>query len=601
MAKDAHMNRIGTIGAIALTLAAAASAGIASNIGPRRSASAGVQGTVGQRRWQLALDVALTQSVDQAPARIHVTGQWRATPCAWRAGEYDVAHELADVHVEGEAFGTPSAGDVEALEKRLARRFLVTYRDDGAAVRVHFPKDVAPTDRNLLEMIVTETQFVHEKTEAKQWSVLERDGAGTYFALYQGTPGSTTKRKIKYVDVDGAPGSASATIRLEQSTIHFATDPAGHLLSLDGREKLNVGVPFGVGGSLGIDTAITLYNATTAAAPELEENLAPSNMELDDEPIRTRGGDPRAMQRQQDAQLLAGQSAETLVRAAGIPSTDRLLPARLAALFRRDPRAIGAALALVRSATKTKTILASLASAQTGEAIDALGRLAHDNSAPSRVRAEALTATMVIQHPSAKAMRLGIDLLADSDRDVRISAQLASGALARLGRSEHSDEATAIDAALLATWEHTTDDREKLNLLGAFGNSAGTKLLPELEKCLKAPSPEVRAVAAWALRLFEADGVDAMLATAITEDADPQVREAAIRAAGGRSFEPFKSAVLKAAATDATTHVRAEAVRYLKNHADESALVSSTLARVATGDPSSGVRQLAASATLQTR
>src|SRR5258708_4049893 len=136
-----------------------------------------------QRRWELDFRVRLEQPGGEWPIEVDLSGDWVSTISAVRPGEYDVALELANASIRGDGFKSGPADANEQVRRRLARPFWATYRDVGALVAVHFFKDVNPSDRNLLQMIATETQLVHAGPDRPAWSLLERDGGGEYLAI----------------------------------------------------------------------------------------------------------------------------------------------------------------------------------------------------------------------------------------------------------------------------------------------------------------------------------------------------------------------------------------------------------------------------------
>src|SRR5208282_2835024 len=105
------------------------------------------------------------------------------------------------------------------------RRFWATYSRDGALLAVHFFEDVNPSDRNLLQMILTEAQYVRPRNGNPVYTVTERDGAGSYLAIYQQNGlHEAIKRKLKYIETDGVAGAAPNGVRVsvDQSELHFS-------------------------------------------------------------------------------------------------------------------------------------------------------------------------------------------------------------------------------------------------------------------------------------------------------------------------------------------------------------------------------------------
>jgi hypothetical protein len=150
-----------------------------------------------QRRWALDFRIRLEQTGGQRPFKIDLSGDWVSTISAVRPGEYDSELKLENAHVQGNGVQSVTADASEQLKRRLARPFWATYRDDGALIAVHFPKEVNPSDRNLLQMIATETELIHAGPDRPAWTELERDGAGEYLAIYNRPDSNVVvKRKL---------------------------------------------------------------------------------------------------------------------------------------------------------------------------------------------------------------------------------------------------------------------------------------------------------------------------------------------------------------------------------------------------------------------
>src|SRR6185437_689380 len=151
-----------------------------------------------QLRWSLDFRVRLEQGAAR-PVEIHLAGEWVSTVSAVRSGEYDAQLQLANARFAGDAAAGAPAPALEDLRRRLSRPFWATYHEDGGLLAVHFFKDVAPNDRNLLQMIATQIQLVRPETQRSFWTVTERDGAGNYLAMYRRDANEILKRKMKYI------------------------------------------------------------------------------------------------------------------------------------------------------------------------------------------------------------------------------------------------------------------------------------------------------------------------------------------------------------------------------------------------------------------
>lgn len=508
-----------------------------------------------QRRWALDFRVRLEQPGGERPIEVELRGDWVSTISAVRPGEYDLALELANASMRGEDF--------------QARPFWATYRDDGALLAVHFPKDMDPSDRNLLQTIATETQLVHAGSDRPAWTALERDGGGEYLAIYNRTGLNTvTKRKLKYVYTDGAPAAPADGVRVDvdQSELHVSLDPDGGIMALDGSNRVRIGVPLEGAEQLVAVTETHLANLRRSEALELAGSLARSLADVVSSPIVTHAPNPERLRAEHDARLIEGRATQSLLTAALLDqaktkAADHLLPDRLAALFRQRPEAAAEAIVLLRKNRPAKRITDALGSSGSPAAVSALGRIARDRALPRPLRIDALTAFLLAQHPSAEAMRAPAALLDDDDARVASAARIVSGALARTGRATHPAEADLIDAALVARYRESVGTGEIADLLAALGNSLGPAVTPVIEEALHDPRVLVRAAAARALRLAAGPEVDHLLSAAIIEDPDPAVRAAAIFAVSFRHpiGQVIGEALLHAANADPVEYVRRSA------------------------------------------
>lgn len=592
---------------LALGLAALVTAGAVTAIGYRArhaappptttvaTVDAGTRAPGHQRRWTLAFEARIEESGHAAPVQVRLAGDWVATISAVRGDEYDVAYEVEGARVGGAGSESASPEDVRALQRRLARRFWVTYRNDGTALRIHFSRDSDPSDRNLVQMIVTETQLVRSANDSPHWTALERDGAGLYLASYQRVGrDQISKRKLRYIEIDGSTGGAAPgamQVAIDDSERRYTLDSDGEITTFEGGDTLRVGMPSGSGGMLGIRATTHLDNPRTSLAPDIAGSLERASNEVVATPLRTHQVDPEVAAELRDRQLLEGRTTESLLAAS--TTDDPLLSSRLEALFRRRPESITLAVARVRASNGMRLVTNALGAANTAPAVAALDGLARDHGAPAPMRVDALSGMALCQRPTPEAMRAPLALLDDQEATVRNAARLVAGALARAGRSAHPDEATEIDRTLLSKYASATSIDARVELLSAIGNSAGPTTQPVLEGALRDADATVRATAARSLRLFEGADVDRLLAAKITDDADARVRSAAIFAATFRTIDAFVEALVRAARSDVAESVRADAVSLLRRHQDASPDVPTTLAWVAEHDPRPGVRRIA--------
>lgn len=591
------MSRTGGVAAAAVALAllggaAGASAGRQAAPTTLPAPSPGEPGW--QRRYELALEARIGRSGGDG-RRVRLEGEWVETVAATRGGETDLACQVVGARLSSAGGEAPPAA-VDALRRRLERTFWVTTRSDGALVRVHFPRDVDPADRNLLQMIATEAQLVTPPGAGAAWTAVERDGAGLYLAAYRRDgAGRLAKKKVRYLEADGVAGEGPGAVDVDvvADERHLEIDGRGALVALAASSRFRVGASGPGGERLDVEVAVRLANARDGAAPELAASLERAGSGVESSPVRTHRTSPEEARTQRDRGLIEGRTAEALLAEAEGGSADPALIDRLAALFRLHADAIPGGAALARRPTGPRVVVDALGTAGTPAAVDALGELLRDPAAPERARLEAAAALARVPRPEAGALRLPLALLDEPSAPLRHAAQLAAGALARAGRQAHPDEATAVERDLAARYAAARDPEERVSLLGALGNAAGPVATEAMARALGDDSAVVRAAAARGLRLATGPEVDGLLAGAMASDGDPGVRLAAIFAAGFRSVDPFVDALCAAAVGDSAEQVRRGAVGLLSRHLDASPRVRLALAQVAERDPKDGVRRLA--------
>lgn len=554
-----------------------------------------------QSRWSLDFRVSLEQSAG-SPVEVHLTGDWVSTIVAVRTGEYDAQLQIADVQLTGVAAKSTPAAPVGDLQQRLSRPFWATYRADGGLLRIHFFRDVSPSDQNLLQMIATELQLVQPSSARPEWTAQERDGAGEYAALYvMPQPDRIIKRKLKYLYTDGVAGAPADVVHvaLDESGVTFSLAKYGRVQAVDGTTRTLLELSLDHSGQLATVTEIHLGNLDTGRAPELIGSLAHALPKINTSPIVTHKQDPAEALAQADNRLLDGYSTDSLLAAAFAKDVaDSSLPERLAALFRRRPEAASVAVALLSKNGTQRRVTNALGVAGSPEAIAALGTLACDPNVAESLRLDAIIGFVQMQHPTPEAMRVLASLMSDTNLSIQSAARMMSGALARAGRSENPAEANAIDATLIGLYHNAGDTRQATEMLRSLGNSVGPAVVPVIEEALHDSRVAVRSAAARALRLAPGSDIDQILATAITSDQDPAVRADAIFAARFRRplTVPLADAVMHSATADLVDYVRSNAVALLRQNPTASASIPDTLALVADHDSSPGIRRQASEA-----
>ena len=554
-----------------------------------------------QSRWSLDFRASMEQP-SARPMEVHMQGGWSSTISAVRAHEYDAQLQLADLQFTGDAVkGLPNAS-LTALQYRLSRPFWATYRSDGGLLSIHFFRDMSASDRNLLQMIATELQLVQPEATRQSWTAQERDGAGEYSALYvMPQPGRILKRKLKYNYTDGVAGASADALRIsiDQSDITFSLTADHRVMRVDGTDRVRMCLSADAKDKSQQLVAVTEFHASnlqTGRAPQLAGSLEREHANVIDLPIVTQEPDSALARAEADDRLLQGFTTEAVLASAFSKDAASAVPAdRLTALFRSRPEAAQAAVDLLIRNGAHKTVTNGLGAASTLSTVAALSNLAHNEKLAEDLRVDALLAFVQMQHPMVEAMRVPSDLVTGPHPAVQSAARMISGALAHAGRAEHAAEADALDASLTALYRDAHEPREKNELLGALGNSAGPAATQTIEEALRDAAPSTRAAAARALRLAPGSDVDHLLAGVIGNDSDPAVRADAIFATRFRHPLPpaLADALLQSASTDKVDFVRSDALAVLRQNLNASPRISQTLARIADSDANSGIRRQA--------
>jgi len=554
-----------------------------------------------QRRWSVLLETRISQpgAADDRATTITLRGDWVSTVSGESASGYDVAYELEGAHAEGTGLGDVRAADVAQLEHHLAERFWVTYQPDGAATRVHFPKDMTDDVRNFLELVATQVQLVRPAAAQRQWTATERDAAGTYFAAYDDLgAGAILKRKMRYVTLDGTagPGDSTVAVRVDASEVRFSVDAAGLVDTVAGSEATHVDAKLGALG-LNVDIRIRLDHPRSTRAPDLIGSFEGAKPGLDSGPIATQRASDEEMQARHDARLLYGVTITDVLDTVHSGHADDKTRERLEAFMRQHPGDIPRALTFVRAADhdQAATVLQALGAGGTPPAQDAICTVASDDRAPTPLRTEALAALVRTKQPTASTVATLLRLMDAPDPALRRQALYMTGTAGNASATRDPQTTARIETDLLARWDRCSA-QTCVDVLAALGNLATPAIVPAVEHALADGNPSVRAAAVSALRRVKVPSADPFIAAAMTGDKDPSVRAAAVFAATFRPVGPLLEALSHAIETDAADYVRSAAIEAVAGHIDESPLVEKALASAAAKDPVAGVRRLASQA-----
>ena len=585
-----------TVAALAATVAAG---GLLHVRGVARAAAiARAAGAGRQLIWKVTLDVRMQQPSGQSAghdAAMTLTGELVATVSGVGKDGTALAYELRHPQLQGTGFGQVSPADVKVVEEKLARRFWVTEQADGAARWLHFPRDLAFDTRNLLMLLVTETQLVRPPQPALQWTTTERDGAGAYLAAYRQTSArEIVKRKLRYVAVDGTgtPATMPVDVRIENAEGRYTLDEDGRVAVATIHDRARIAV--GIGGtSLVTEMRLTLADLRVGEAPELVGSLDRARADVETGPVMTQAASPEVLQARQDAELIKGVTLSHVLSTLGTDADGKARP-QLEALFRQRPGDTREAIAFVRGApaSAAKNVLQALGAAGSPAAQEALGQLATDEHAPTPQRAIAIAALVQTKHPTSATLDWLARLLDAPEPKVRKEATFLIGAVGSACVETDPAAAARVEAELIRRYRAGKGDERADSLVG-LGNLNTPGIVPVVAEALRDPSPRIRAVATGALAAVQHPDADRLIATAMTDDRDPTVRAAAVRAAASRPIGPMADALAHAVRSDPVEYVRTDAIQAVGRHVDESTQIQQALVAAATSDASPGVQRMA--------
>jgi hypothetical protein len=565
------------------------------------------------------------------PQEIQVTGSWSTTPTDVVDGAVLLACGLSDVkvHVPNSPSGGPNGPvDMSRAEQELALglsriHFFESYRPDGSASELWFPKGTNPSLGNLLIAIAGAQQVVRPGQHESAWIIEERDANGRYLAAYREiSPDRYSKQKARYLESnpvqafggqrlaslsksasDGA--TPRPTTKIERSDFELHVDSRGRLLGLRGSEVLTIDLQ-AVGLSLRTSVELALGDGQLTNAPSLLGAYARERANLEKRPLEQMQLDAKEEMARLDRQVLGGANFDELARAlATLPAPvnqaeDKMattLARRFEALFRLENSAPARASALMRTSqsAQAKLLLDALSLAATPSASSALGAIAKDPAIPMPLRQ---TAVQYLAHqptPSDDAVANVQSLLDDRDPSLRQVARLTYGAFAALLRPSIPEQANRIGGELLARLDRAaTGSSDQLDILMALANAGEVKALPVLRRLLTTGQPlRVRTNAIEALRGIDSPEVDPLLIPALRGREETSLRLAALRAIRARAIGPYAAEVAEVARKDPDPQVRSAAVSLLGDRMHVLPTLRPVLEEVRKNDSTAGNRDLA--------
>jgi HEAT repeat protein len=479
----------------------------------------------------------------------------------------------------------------EALKQELARPFQVTYDENGAAQAVAFPATVGRQASTLLRDIVSQLQVTVRP--GASWIAVESEPAGDCaVGLRRLAPGRIAKQKVRFVKVarSGVLVDSDDTIGVptfERSEATYDVDASGRVLAAEVHHVMQAKVDV-VAGSVRSEVHATFSQVTTSAAsptaapPPVVARARPLSDSPEDVPTAEAVRDLPAA-----AEVVAGMRRQNAARDPGaLHEAQHLLSRSVAS----DPK--GTLAELRKEDLEQQPVLSAIGSAGTPEAQAALTKIANDPKQPLEVRKQAIDAFHEVPDATPESADHLLEL-ADKDPKLRENALLALGGLANRKAQTDPDTAGGWVDQIVAMYQRATSDEERLMLLDALGNSGQEAALDILKDVLASGSPALRVAAAKNLRLLPAPRADQLLGTLLSPQIEPEIREAALFAAGFRQFENMQQALAALVQEEPSVEVRMAALGALSTYLrrDEAAGAATLIRWLADNDPDGEVRE----------
>ncbi len=576
------------------------------------------------------------------PMRFQLEGNLRVGVSAEGPESVDarLSLSLSALSVDVGGNGPLAPEDHRRLLEALSTPFFVTLDRAGAVRLIHFEHTVDVLVQGLLRVVVAASQVVLPSPGSDVWETNEEDSTGRYLARYRREyPLQINKSKLRYTHlaIDTGPGAEPGSagqrpvvgeglqpvgggIAVEvdtRATITLAPEDLW-LASLTSEEKLTV--------EAGLDMAIPSSHARVelrlverGTDPSVVGSFAARKTSLFSLPLASpqlaRPEDPREPHRR----ALAGRSLKDFVRILrALPKETRDKGDRsekdkaredawrdaaqgLHALFVLEPAAALGMPDLVRHKSPgsdvPSLILGALSAATTRESLHALVEIMADTRLALEVRRDAVESLNAAEAPTEESVSALWKLSRGRDAELRSSVVYALGSVAgHLLQSGDAPAANALVEDLCQALSAARGGKAQTMWIGALGNTRSPRALPSLQAFVTDPSTEVRSAATTGLRFMPAPEAERLLSERLLSDDEPQVRNAAVFAAGFRPLDLLLPAVERALHTDSMASVRIALVQLLGGHAAASPEARRVLLWSRREDPDASVRHAAETA-----
>lgn len=582
-----------------------------------------------RRAWKLGqqyvYDLKFEQRIRLKPDTSERTPRKQAEPTIFSVLESDLAATVVDragdrvyvqYHLRPKVLTWESDGK-NALDDRsrttlltsLQSPFYVQFNAQGAAVSVYLEKGVDLMSQNLLRSVVSSLQVVTPPEPLEHWPAQEVDTTGQYEATYQRLAGAREfeKKKVRYrmmTTPDGLKPLSAGTRIAVSGGAKLTLDEDLCAESLTGEDQVEMNPGPGLPTVLG-ESKVSLQLREKHSVPLLAGAFNANQPHLYASALSVQTVAPQDPKAQLRRTLAGGTLASLTQELRALPKDEaRQGPAtaalmqRLHALFLLEPGAADAVPGLIReerSRNVYSSLIGSLSSASTPEAVRALAEVSSDKSLGTPVRVDAIAGLGTAEVPTREGADELRRLSQDPNEDIRGTATLALGNNARSMIQAGDSAGDSLLRELEQSLRSESDPQRQAVLLKALANTADARALPTIEQALRSSSPVVREAAVSALRLIPDPTADQLLSERLLGDASPEVRRGVIFASSFRSLQPLIPAMEQALRLDQEASVRSDIVRLLGENRNREPRALVLLAWVSQNDPSAEIRHVAGS------
>ncbi len=492
------------------------------------------------------------------------------------------------------------------LHNNLSTPFYLVLERNGRVKSVRIPSKLTTTSTSLLRSIASNLQFIHPQRLNKSWQYTEQDHVGEYQAQYQRvSQGVYGKRKSSYEKIV-TPEGLVATHNIgryqvdSQSTFSF--DDLAGLKSISATEIISAQVM----GGFQIDTQqemeLTLVSTDEITAKIPEWINAMKLVAASQLATIAAGEDPHKKRQEQlvnntDINILMAELHSLNFTDDETKASDQEIMGvrrKLTALFAIHPNTAEQALAEFDKGLNMDqmSILAgALASAETPQAQSALGDVALKQELNTEIRTTALALLGMSGKPTETTIDTLLMLQKSEEEGLSTTANMALGSLSEVMAKQNPEIAEQIVTSLLQTFEKSDSDESRLMSLEALGNTGDERIIPGIVSVLNDGSEAIRTSAVEALRFVKTEKAIELITTTLEQDAQSNVRQAAIRAMDYHPIEAFLPNLIKIAHNDEDSSVRLQIVDRTGERLSELAEGKELLIWLADNDPDPTIRE----------